>query len=140
MTWTHLADEAPNNWVHDTPSPSPMVHAATELGPLADRLVHRAAEILAPPTTSSHHVLDAVSALLATAYGYDGERRIDPDEIEWAITHGGTLHVIEHGDGSVTFTKRHRDDCPFVTSAGTQECGDGCLFEHPADAERRAGR
>ncbi|MGH3630603.1 MAG: hypothetical protein ACRDRL_24585 [Sciscionella sp.] len=116
MTWTHLADEAPNNWVHDTPSPSPTVHAATELGALADRLVHRAADILSPPTTS---------------YGYDGERRIDPDEIEWAITHGGTLHVIEHGDGSVTFTKRHRDHCPFVTSAGTQECGDRCVFEHP---------
>lgn len=102
------------------------------------------ADILAPPTTPpttpSRHVLDAVSALLATCYGGNGERRIDPDDIDWAKTYGGALHVIEHADGSVTFTKEHRDDCPFITSSGMQDCDDECVFEHPANAKRQLGR
>jgi hypothetical protein len=49
MTWTQLAVEPRNNWVHDTPRPCPMIHAASELGATADHLVHRAAEILARP-------------------------------------------------------------------------------------------
>jgi hypothetical protein len=141
MTWTHLADDAPGNWHATTPTPNPTVHAATELSELADQLAHRAAEILAPPpNTPSPHVLNTVSALLATTYGYDGERRITPDEVEWANTHGGGFHVIEHGDGSVTFTKAHRDECPFLTSAGTQDCDDECYFAYPADVERRLGK
>ncbi|KOX19261.1 hypothetical protein ADK67_33910 [Saccharothrix sp. NRRL B-16348] len=68
-----------------------------------------------------------------TSYGFDAEHRIDPDDIAWAYTWGGALHVIEHPDGSVTFTKAHRDDCPFITSAGTQDCDVDCRFPHPAD-------
>lgn len=142
MTWTCLVKDAPGNWWHATQTPRPHVDAAAVLGPLADRILHRAAEVLAPPPTPptvSAHVLDAVSALLATTYGYDGELRITPEDITWASIHGGTLHVIEHADGSVTFTKQHRDQCPFVTSAGILDCDDECYFEHPADMERRLG-
>jgi hypothetical protein len=78
----------------------------------------------------------AVSALLTTTYGYNAERRITPDEIEWSMTYGGALHIIEHADGAVTFTKEHRNECPFITSAGAQECDDGCYFDHPADRQR----
>ena len=53
MTWTHLAAEDPNRWVHDTPHPPPVIHAATELGPLVEHLLRRAAEILAPTTTGT---------------------------------------------------------------------------------------
>lgn len=99
------------------------------------------ATALAPaPPTLSLHVLDAVSALLATTYRYDGERRIDSDEIEWATTRGGRLHIIEHADGGVTFTKAHRDQCPFITSSGNHDCDDECDVEDPADAQRRLGR
>jgi hypothetical protein len=72
-----------------------------------------------------------VSALLATTYRYDGEHRITPDDMAWATTHGGRLRVIEHDDGSVTFTKAHRDECPFITSAGTQDCDDECALTWP---------
>lgn len=140
MTWTSLAADATGNWWHTTPSPRPVVHAATILAPLTERLLRRAAEILAsPPTTLtlSPHVHSAISALLATSHGVDSECRIDPDDIARAYTHGGALHIIEHPDGSVTFTKHHRDDCPFITSAGAQECDEDCYFEHPADAKRR---
>jgi hypothetical protein len=143
MTWTSLAADAPANWWHTTPPPSPDVRAADVLGPLTGPLVHRAAAILAsPPTTVtlSPHVHGAVSALLATSYGFDAEHRIDPDDIAWAYAHGGALHIIEHPDGSVTFTKAHRDGCPFITGSGTQDCDDECCFEHPADAQRRLGR
>lgn len=136
-TWTMLAADAPGNWWHDTPIPSPDTDAASVLGPLTGRLLRRAAEILAaPPTTqtSSPHLHGAVSALLATTFGFDAERRIDPDHIAWAHSHGGALHIVEHPDGSVTFTKAHRDDCPFITSAGVRECDEDCYFEHPADA------
>ncbi|WP_158851197.1 hypothetical protein [Saccharothrix deserti] len=142
MTWTKLAAEAPGNWWHDTPTPRHDVHAVTVLGPLTEQLLRRAAEILAaPPTTVtvSPHVHGAISALLATSYGFDAEHRIDPDEIAWAYSHGGALHIIEHPDGSVTFTKAHRDDCPFITSAGTQDCDEDCYFEHPADAKLQLG-
>jgi hypothetical protein len=140
MTWTHLAAEAPNNWVHTTPRPTPMIHAATQLGEIAEHLVNRAAEILVPPPTTtviSPHVRNAVAALLTTTPGYIGEFRVTPEDIEWATTHGATLHIIEHDDGSVTFTKEHRDGCPFITTAGTRDCDDGCHFVHPADTDRR---
>ena len=141
MTWTSLAADAPSDWWHNTPTPGPDIHDPTRfLSPVTERLLQRAAAILAsPPTTRtiSPHLHGAISALLATSYGYDAERRIDPDEITWAYTHGGALHIIEHPDGSVTFTKHHRDDCPFITSAGVQECDEDCFFEHPADAKRR---
>jgi hypothetical protein len=81
--------------------------------------------------TSRMH--SAVSALLATTYGFDAERRIDPNSIAWAHTHGGALHLIEHPDGCVTFTKAHRDICPFITSSGTEDCDDECAFECPVD-------
>jgi hypothetical protein len=128
-TWTTLAADAPANWWHTTPPPSAEVHAAAILGPLAGPLLHHATEILASPPitqTLSPHLHRAISALLATSYGYNAERRIDPDDILWATTHGGALHIIEHPDGSITFTKAHRDDCPFLTSKGTQDCDDEC--------------
>jgi hypothetical protein len=132
MTWTHLADDPPSNWIDNTPPPSPMIHAATELGPVAARLIGRATEILAPPPTIlSPHVLQAVGALLATSYGYNAERRINPDDIAWASRHGGRFRIIEHHDGSVTFTKEHRDACPFLTSAGARDCDGECSFEPP---------
>ncbi|WNV90201.1 hypothetical protein [Umezawaea sp. Da 62-37] len=143
MTWTSLAADAPANWWHDTPKPSLTVHATTVLGPLTDTLLRRAAEILAaPPTTRtiSPHVHGAISALLATSAGFNAEARIDPDDIDWAYTWGGALHIIEHPDGSVTFTKAHREDCPFITSRGAQDCDEDCYFPHPADVERTPGR
>jgi len=88
----------------------------------------------------SLHVHGAISALLATTYGYDAEHRIDPDDFAWAHAHGGVLHIIEHPDGGVTFTKAHRDDCPFITSAGMRDCDEECSFEHSADVERRSGK
>ncbi|TVT16764.1 hypothetical protein FNH05_36570, partial [Amycolatopsis rhizosphaerae] len=101
-----------------------VIHLGTELGAFADRL--------ALLTTYSRQVLDAVSGLLATTSGYDGEIRIDRDEIAWATSRGGQLHIIEHADGSVTFTKRHHDGCPFIISAGARSCpDDGCLFDDP---------
>jgi hypothetical protein len=143
MTWTSLAAEAPSGWWHDTPyvtSPVVVDDPARFLGPVTERLLQRAAAILsAPPTTRtiSPHLHGAISALLATSYGFDAERLIEPDEITWAYTHGGALHIMEHPDGSVTFTKHHRDDCPFITSAGVRDCDEDCFFEHPADAKRR---
>jgi hypothetical protein len=141
MTWTSLAADAPSNWWHGTPRPSADVHAATALGPLTERLLSRAAEILAaPPTTQtiSPHVHGAISALLAMTYGFDGEKRIDPDDIMWAYRHGGALHILEHPDGSVTFTKAHRDDCPFIATTGEHDCDDECVFPHPADVSQQA--
>jgi hypothetical protein len=137
MTWTNLAADAPANWWHDTPTPNPTVHATTVLGPLAGTLLRRAAEILtSPPTTRtiSPHVNGAISALLAANHGFDAETRIDPDEITQAYTHGGELHIFEHPDGSVTFTKAHRDECSFVASKGGQDCDDECYFDLPRRA------
>ncbi|PWK84493.1 hypothetical protein C8D88_108108 [Lentzea atacamensis] len=144
MTWTMLAAEATSDWWHNTPTPGPDIDdPARFLGPVTERLLQRAATILAaPPTTHtlSPHLHGAISALLATSYGYDAEHCIEPDDITWAYTHGGALHIIEHPDGSVTFTKHHREDCPFITSRGTQECDEDCYFTHPADVEREARR
>ncbi|WIV60895.1 hypothetical protein [Amycolatopsis nalaikhensis] len=144
MTWTMLAADAPSDWWHNTPTPGPDIDdPARFLSPVTERLLQRAATILAtPPSTHtiSPHLHGAISALLATSYGYDAEHRIDPDDITWAYTHGGALHIIEHPDGSVTFTKHHREDCPFITSRGAQECDEDCYFPHPADAERAPGR
>jgi hypothetical protein len=139
-SWTHLAEEPTRNWWDTTPSPRTEIDAAVALGPVADQLLRRAVTILAPaPTTPtlSPRLLDAVSALLATTYGCDGERRLAPDDMIWARNHGGTLHVIEHHDGSVTLTKAHRDECPFLASSGTQDCDDECHFQHPAEAQRQ---
>jgi hypothetical protein len=133
-SWTQLADEPAVNWWHTTPHPHPHIPAAEVLGAVTDRLLHRAADIIAPPPTAlnlSPRVLDAVSALLATAYGYDAQHHIDPDDIAWAANHGGALHIIEHPDGSVTFTKAHRDECPFIVSKGSQDCDDECSFDFP---------
>jgi hypothetical protein len=123
--WTRVVDDRACPWWDTTPTPNEHVDAALVLGPIADRVLNGAATILALPSTTptlSAHILDAVSALLATTYGYDGERRVDPDEIEWARTRAGRLHMIEHHNGSVTFSKRHRDDCVFITSAGEHDC------------------
>ncbi|WP_237774725.1 hypothetical protein [Actinosynnema sp. ALI-1.44] len=115
--------------------PSVDIDAAAVLGPLAERLLHRAAEILAapPPTvTLSPHLYRAVSALLATSSGYKAECRIDPNDITWATDNGGTLHIFEHPDGGVTFTKAHRDECPFLADKGGQDCDDECYFDLPS--------
>ncbi|WP_410675353.1 hypothetical protein [Amycolatopsis sp. cmx-4-68] len=130
--WSSLAADALNNWWHDTPPPSPDVDAAAILRPLTEQLLHRAAKILAAPPpmpTLSPHLFRAVSALLATSSGFNAECRIDPDDIAWATNHGGALHIFEHPDGSVTFTKAHRDECPFVASKGAQDCDDECYFD-----------
>lgn len=119
------------------------IEDADVLGPVADEFLRRANMILAEAPTRtalSPYVRDAVSALLATTYRYDGERRITTDDMTWANTRGGRLHVIEHADGSVTFTKAHRDECPFITSSGTHECDDECDVEDPADTRRLLGR
>jgi hypothetical protein len=99
------------------------------------------AGILTPPPAMilSPHIRNAVAALLATTYGYTGELRVTSEDIEWATTHGGTLHIVEHDDGSVTFTKQHRDECPFVATAGVRDCDDECYFLHPADMDRPLG-
>lgn len=141
MKWNTVTADGINNWWYDTPKPSPAVDAAAVLGPLAEQLLRGAAEILATqPTmpTLSVHLYRAISALLATSGGFNNEVRIDPDDIAWAYRYGGTLHVIEHPDGGVTFTKAHRNDCPFLTNAGARECDDECDFPHPADAIDRS--
>ncbi|GAA4898162.1 hypothetical protein [Streptomonospora salina] len=46
-TWTHLAQADPSGWHADTPDPPSGVDARRELAPLADRLIDRAAAILA---------------------------------------------------------------------------------------------
>jgi hypothetical protein len=137
LTWTPLIADAASNWWYPTPAPHATTDPVAVLSPIADRLLHRAVDILtAPPTPAlSPRVRDAVGALLAGAYGYDGERRIEPDDIVWAQTHGGALHILEHPDGTVTFTKQHRDTCPFITSTGAQECDAECGFVHPANAK-----
>lgn len=144
MIWTSLAADAPSDWWHNTPTPGPDIDGpARFLSPVTERLLQRAATILAaPPTTRtiSPHLRGTISALLATSYGFDVERRIDPDEVTWAYTYGGALHIIEHSDGSVTFTRAHREDCPFITSRGAQECDEDCYFPRPADVEREPGR
>ncbi len=139
-SWTRVVDDLACQWWDATPTPSTHVDAAAVLGPVADELLRRAATVLAPTPTLSAHVLDAVSALLATAYRYDGEQRITPDDMSWASTHGGRLHIIEHADGSVTFTKAHREECAFITSSGTQDCDDECDVCYFADAQRRLGQ
>ncbi|MET8846007.1 hypothetical protein [Amycolatopsis sp. NPDC004625] len=140
MTWTSLAADAPGNWWHETPPPSADVRAATALGALTERLLNRAAEVLnTSPTTPiiSPHVQGAISALLAMTYGFDGEKRIDPDDIAWAHRNGGALHILEHPDGSVTFTKAHREDCPFIAAGGKRGCDGGCVVPHPADVSQQ---
>jgi hypothetical protein len=47
---------------------------------------------------------------------------------------------LGHADGSVTFTKAHRDECPFITGSGTQDCDDECDVDDPTDARQRLGR
>lgn len=134
-TWSTLVADGINNWWYDTPQPSPDVDAATVLSPLADQVLRKATGILASPPvmpTLSLHLYGAISALLATSSGFNGEVRIDPDDITWAYAHGGALHVIEHPDGSVTFTKSHREDCPYLITAGAHECDGDCDFPHPA--------
>ncbi|MFE5565042.1 hypothetical protein ACFQ68_08625 [Amycolatopsis japonica] len=46
MTWTPLASEDPMTWFDSTARPSGPVHVDTELGDIAENLVHRAAHIL----------------------------------------------------------------------------------------------
>ncbi|UOZ03414.1 hypothetical protein [Amycolatopsis sp. WQ 127309] len=139
MTWTSLASDAPSNWWYDTPTPTHHLDASAVLGRLADDLLYRAARIVALPPTPlamSPRVHGAISALLATTYRFDGERRIEPDEVTWACERGGALHIFEHGSGAVTFTKAHRDDCPFITSSGARDCDDECVFPDPASSSR----
>jgi hypothetical protein len=45
----------------------------------------------ATSTAALTHAFDAVGALLSTAYGYDDEQPIAPDDIEWATTRAGAL-------------------------------------------------
>ncbi|WP_280382629.1 hypothetical protein [Nocardia wallacei] len=77
-------------------------------------------------TTVTARVLGGIEALLATTYSYHGEQTVDPGDIDWATRHGHRMHIIEHPDGSVTFTKAHRDTCPFITSHATRQCDDDC--------------
>jgi hypothetical protein len=51
LTWTQLAKDDPSNWWYATPVARHVTDPATVLGPLADRLLHRAAAILTPPST-----------------------------------------------------------------------------------------
>lgn len=125
LTWTRLAEDAPGNWWTTTPTPSVGTHAAAALGPIAQRLIHRAADILAPPpTTLPPHLADAVAALLATTHGYHGETRLNAEDLAWATSHGGPFRILTHHDGSVTFTKAHTPTCRFLTSNGTHTCDD----------------
>ena len=143
LTWTTVTAEDTRNWFHSSPAPLPVLEPSYIFGPLADQLLGRAAAILdAQPVerTVSPQVYDAVGALLATVYGYDGERRIDPNDIAWARTHGGPLRIIEHSDGAITFTKAHREHCPVITSAGTQECDDDCFFPRPTESGQGLGQ
>ncbi|GGN23841.1 hypothetical protein GCM10011609_76940 [Lentzea pudingi] len=141
MSWSTLTAAGIDSWWYDTPKPSPDIDPAAVLGPLAEQLLCGAAEILASPPampTLSVHLYRAINGLLAISGGFTDEARIDPDDIAWAYAHGGALHIIEHPDGSVTFTKAHRDDCPFLTSAGARDCDDECDFPHPADTTHRS--
>lgn len=143
VTWTTLTAEDTRNWFHTSPAPHPNLIPDLIFSLLADQLLGRAAAILdAQPMARivSPHLYDAISALLASGYGYDGERRIDPNDIAWACGHGGTLRIVEHPDGAVTFTKAHRDDCPFLTSSGAQDCDDTCVFPTTTHTPQKAGQ
>lgn len=125
-TWTHLATIPPDNWIATTTPPSPTVDAAKELGALAERLIHRAAEILAPPPPTTDlppsDVLDILHALFATTHSYTGETEITPDLVEWAKAYGHPFLIIRHNNGTITLTKAHTKQCAFVTTAGSTEC------------------
>jgi hypothetical protein len=143
LSWTTVTAEDTRNWFHSSPAPHPALEPSYIFGPLADQLLGRAAAILdAQPMARivSPHLYDAISALLTAGYGYDGERRTDPNDIAWARSHGGTLRIVEHPDGAVTFTKAHREDCPFITSTGKKDCDGNCVFPSPADSKQRLGR
>jgi hypothetical protein len=127
--WITVTVDAPGNWWHTTPSPKPGVDAAGVLRRIVKKLLIEAGRILAtqPITqTLSVHLCRAINALLATTCGPDGEVSLDPNKIVSASEKGGTLHVVEHWDGTVTFTKAHRSQCPFITSAGAQRCDGEC--------------
>jgi hypothetical protein len=132
--WTYLGEDDPDTWWHRTAPPSPNYYTPATLGWVADRVLYRATKALTPAATNhtvSDYVLDGVHALLAAATNqFHGEQRFDVDDIARATTQGGALHIIEHDDGSVTFTTQHRDDCVFITSAGLHDCpDDGCLIK-----------
>jgi hypothetical protein len=63
-----------------------------------------------------------------------------PGTLWCACTHPPTIPDHDTEAPVVTFTKHHRDDCPFITSTGAQDCDEECFFEHPADAKRRRGQ
>ncbi|EWC64549.1 hypothetical protein UO65_0156 [Actinokineospora spheciospongiae] len=133
-TWTHLAEEPTSAWWAHTPPPRlGLDDAVAVLTPVTDRLLARAADILAPPTTAPvpptvsasplsvsalpPRLREAVSALLLITYGSDAEGSIGPEDIAQDQACSRPLHVIEFPDGSVVFTKAHRPTCPFITSA-----------------------
>jgi len=132
-TWTHLAEEPTSTWWADTPPPRlGLDDAVAVLTPVTDRLFARAADILAPPTTTTAPPLtvsalpprlrEAVSALLFITYGPDAEGSIGPEDIAQDQARSRPLHIIEFPDGSVVFTKAHRPTCPFITSTGAEDC------------------
>ncbi|MEV0704880.1 hypothetical protein AB0I53_44155 [Saccharopolyspora sp. NPDC050389] len=128
VTWTHLTNDAPENWLTDTRHPrTSRISPTDELGRAADRLVHRAEAILANPpgvNVSTTELVATLHALFATTYGYNGETTIEPDDIEWAQSNGYPLLIIPQTNGSITLTKAHEKQCAFITSFGREECSD----------------
>ncbi|MGW5789245.1 hypothetical protein ACWEV3_01440 [Saccharopolyspora sp. NPDC003752] len=86
VTWTHLTDDAPENWLTATRHPrTSCISPTDELGHAADRLVHRAEAILANPpgvNLSTTELVATLDALFATTYGYNGEITIESDDIQ----------------------------------------------------------
>lgn len=51
MMWTDLTYEHPLSWWHSTPETYPGIPAAKVLGPMAEKLLRRATDIICPPLT-----------------------------------------------------------------------------------------
>jgi hypothetical protein len=163
MTWTRIAENAPNNWVHDTPRPSSTValHAATELGAVAEELLCRAAAILTPPPSASpsppaHRHAALADRAIRAAHAHRiadpavwARRHRDPDQwAQWtrrarvARTLAAALHmpvtcVTVTDDPDRTYPKRTGDvpgDLITVTDPTTGRAWRFILdFAHPGE-------
>ena len=132
MTWTSLAAESPKDWWHDTPTPA----RSRRTTPPGSSARSPNASSSAPPRSSppsDHHTISphlhgAISALLATSAA------TAPNSASSLTRSPGRTTTAVHCTSSNTPTaaspspNHHREDCPFITSRGAQECDEDCYF------------